>query len=88
MLPEADFSAFMKLEHHLDEFQRKDEEREKQTQNTWENIQLMSRAALEYSGSKEPRGMVESMTARASSSVLSRVSPRTPADDVFCLSRF
>lgn len=53
----------MKLQHHLDYFKA---EKHPQGENTWENIQLIARAAKEYSASNEDMGRVEAMIGRVS----------------------
>lgn len=53
----------MKLQHHLDYFKA---QKHPQGENTWENIQLIARAAKEYSASNEDMGRVEAMIGRVS----------------------
>ena len=54
----------MRLQHHLDDFKAVDTPAGKEQ---WQNIQLMARAAKEYSGSREDLGLIESMFGRVSS---------------------
>jgi len=63
ILPSSDWEAFTKLQHHLDYFKA---QKHPQGENTWENIQLIARAAKEYSALKEDMGRVEAMIGRVS----------------------
>ena len=63
ILPSTDWEAFMKLQNHLDYFKA---QKNSQGTNTWENLQLIARAAKEYSGSNEDLGRVEAMIGRVS----------------------
>ncbi|MCJ1249215.1 hypothetical protein MMC30_006438 [Trapelia coarctata] len=72
VLPSTDWEAFMKLQHHLDYFKA---QKNPQATNTWENIQLIARAAKEYSGSNEDLGRVEAMIGRILINSLTLVTP-------------
>ncbi|MCJ1413659.1 hypothetical protein MMC19_007781 [Ptychographa xylographoides] len=72
VLPEYEWEAFMRLQHHLDDFKR---QRDSDSQTTWENIQLMARAAKEYSGSKDELGRIEGMMGRVLINALTLVTP-------------
>lgn len=63
VLPPSDWEAFMKLQHHLDDFKT---QKNPQGPNNWENLQLIARATKEYSGAKEDLGSVEAMIGRVS----------------------
>ncbi|MCJ1480264.1 hypothetical protein MMC06_000419 [Schaereria dolodes] len=69
-LPNSDWEAFMKLQHHLDDFEKSVE-----SQTTQESIQLMSKAAKEYSGTQEQLDLIESMTGRLLINTLTLVAP-------------
>ena len=53
----------MNTQHHLDNFKA---QKLPDGKNTWENIQLISRATREYSGSNEDIATVESIMCRVS----------------------
>ena len=57
-----DWNEFLRLVHHNDHTKALAAEGDE----TWENIQLVARAAKEYSGSKEDLGLVESLVGRVS----------------------
>ena len=64
VLADNDWDAFIRLQHHLDDFKAVDTSAGKEQ---WQNIHMMARAAKEYSGSREDLGLVESMMGRVSS---------------------
>ncbi|MCJ1388083.1 hypothetical protein MMC18_000927 [Xylographa bjoerkii] len=72
VLPQSDWEGFLNLQHHLEDFKA---QKEPQGHNTWENIQLMARAAKEYSGTKEDIGKLEGMVGRILINSLTLVTP-------------
>ena len=59
-LPAADWTKFLKLRHHIEDFKSKAAKGDE----TYQNLQLMSRAAVEYSKSDEDLGLVETLVGR------------------------
>ncbi|MCJ1378416.1 hypothetical protein MMC17_001514 [Xylographa soralifera] len=72
VLPQSDWEGFLSLQHHLEDFKS---QKAPQSDNTWENIQLMARAATEYSGTKEDMGKIEGMVGRILINSLTLVTP-------------
>ncbi|MCJ1397373.1 hypothetical protein MMC11_000566 [Xylographa trunciseda] len=71
-LPQSDWWGFMELQHHLEDFKN---QKDYQSPNTWENIQLMAKAAKEYSSTNEDTGKVEGMVGRILINSLTLVTP-------------
>lgn len=68
-IPVSDWDRFLDLRDHADDFKTQataDDE-------TWGNVQLMARAAKEYSGSPEDLGRVELLVARVRDRTISPV---------------
>ena len=59
-IPASDWDRFYELRHHADNFKAQAAAGDE----TWGNVQLMARAAKEYSGSPEDLGRVELLVAR------------------------
>ena len=55
----------MDLQSHTDDFKRQKEKNDDGL-TTWQTIELMSQAAVSYSGTKEPLSLVQHITARVS----------------------
>ncbi|MCJ1474303.1 hypothetical protein MMC13_002961 [Lambiella insularis] len=66
------WSAFMRLQHHLDDFKS---QKSSDSQGTWEDIQLMARAAKEYGGIGDEWGNVDAMVGRVLINALTLVTP-------------
>ena len=63
LLPAEEWEKFIKLRHHLDDFKTQAQ----QGDETYQNLQLMARAATEYSNSTEDLGLVETLVGRVRS---------------------
>lgn len=57
LIEKSDLQIFLNLKDHLEQFQRQPPS----APNSWENIQLMAKAAKEYSKAVEPLPVVEKM---------------------------
>lgn len=69
----TEWDTLLKLRHHVEDFKAQAE----QGDETWGNLQLMARAAHEYSDSKEDLGLVETLVARVSSFIYLEPQPYT-----------
>lgn len=65
-LPDAEWQDFLELRSHLDDF-RSSCTKNTESLTTWQTIELMSQAALTYSGSREPLALIQALTARVCS---------------------
>jgi hypothetical protein len=63
ILPDAEWEAIMKTQHHLDDFKA---QKQSDGKSRWENMQLKARAIREYSGSNEDMDTVASIMCRVS----------------------
>ena len=64
-MSENQWAAFQSLEHHTDDFRKI---KGQGGAESWENIQLMAKAAKEYSQSTEALSYVETLICRVSGS--------------------
>ncbi|MCJ1469277.1 hypothetical protein MMC07_007910 [Pseudocyphellaria aurata] len=62
-LSDDEWNAFLTLQSHIEDFQSQQSKNEDNL-TTWQTIQLMSQAALSYSGSHESLQLVQAITAR------------------------
>lgn len=58
-----EWQDFLGLQSHIDDF-RTSRTKNAEGLTTWQTIELMSQAALTYSGSKEPFELIQTLTAR------------------------
>ena len=61
--PDPEWQSFLNLRSHSGEF-RSSQRKNTDGLTTWQTIELMSQAALSYSGSKEPIAFIQTLTAR------------------------
>ena len=66
-LPDRDWESFLDLRAHTDDI-RNDNSRDGQGSNRWQDLELMSQAAREYSETSESSDLVNSLIARVSGS--------------------
>lgn len=62
-LSDDEWNAFLTLQSHIEDFQSQQSKNDDNL-TTWQTIQLMSQAALSYSGSQESLQFIQNMTAR------------------------
>ena len=60
LLSAEEWEKFIELRHHLDDFKAQAQDGDE----TYQNLQLMARAATEYSNSTEDLGLVETLVGR------------------------
>ncbi|MCJ1306783.1 hypothetical protein MMC25_000426 [Agyrium rufum] len=71
-IPDEDWGALMKLGHHLDDFRNAGAEGGAET---WQNVELMAKAAKEYSGTKESLEFVQMVICRIMTNTLTLTTP-------------
>ena len=72
LLPDTEWQDFIALISHADDF-RKQQEKNEDGLTTWQTIELMSQAAMLYSGTKEPLPFVQEITSKVSIKTISRI---------------
>ena len=69
-----EWEGFLGLKSHIDDF-RASRTENAESLTTWQTIELMSQAALTYSGSKEPVELIHTLTARVRNTPVPQVYP-------------
>ena len=79
LLPDDEWQDFRALESHDHDFRRQQEKNEDGL-TMWQKIELMSQAAISYSGTREPLLFVQEITSKVTIKTFIRIdnSPPTP----------